>query len=126
MVSSGQWARPPVEQGLALCWYNLELSSSTAAYLQVETCLSTAAHMTIQSCNARGRKFQCFEPGRVLTRRLSTAELSGVSAATCISTAAPRMQKLWRHSCPVWYTEHRGACHLPVSQLKLCQKHLKA
>ena len=56
------------------------------------------------------------------------AKLSEVSAATCISIAAHRMRKvkLWRHSCPVYRTEHRSACHLPVSQLNLCQKLLKA
>ena len=58
MVSSVQWARPPVQQGLALCRYDLMLCPSTAAYLQVEACLSTAAHMTVLSCNARGSKFR--------------------------------------------------------------------
>ena len=70
----------------------------------------------------------CFEPGWVLTLQLSEAELCIVSAATCISIAATRMQevKLWRHACPVYHTEHRVACHLPVSQLNLCQKLLEA
>ena len=47
MVSSGQRARLPVQQGLALCGYDLMLCPSTAAYLQAEACLSTAAHMTV-------------------------------------------------------------------------------
>ena len=46
MVSSGQWARPPIQQCSALCRYDLTLCASTAAYLQVEACLSPAAQMT--------------------------------------------------------------------------------
>ena len=59
---------------------------------------------------------------------MSEAEISTASAATCISMDAPRMQKLkpWRHDSPVHHTEPRLACHLPVSQLDLCQKLLKA
>lgn len=47
MISTGQRARLPVQQGLALCGYDLTRCASTAAYLQVQACLSTAAHMTL-------------------------------------------------------------------------------
>ena len=57
MVSPGQRARLPVQQGLALCWYHLLLCPRTAACLQLEAYLSTAARMACQSCMTRQRYF---------------------------------------------------------------------
>ena len=100
MVGSRQRARPPVQQGLALCRYDLALCPSTAAHLPAVACLSIATCMGPQRCDARSKGFHAaVSLSGVAFLESQKAELSiAVSTVSCVSIAALRMRqvKLWQ------------------------------